>query len=297
MPNNDGTCLPYTVLTFSIGCGTGRSEIAASLAYLLATRGYRVWLVDGNLFAPSLDLLLGFRDGTDTLCQYLAGSQAMVPAYDIPVPVENGESGGLLLTPASRDETVRRQVEEVLQDSDWLAERLPEGIMQRAAMSTVDVIVVDSVPDLTPINRVWLAMSSLLLVVSGPNSVDSELLQTVFREDGVRDVTRKLVLFNNLELDDAHTPRGAMAPGLYEKRVADLIRSHTTGMIFGQDVEVFPAPVPFSSSLATFDHRDGLFVQHHPSSSFSRRMIRLSELVEVGLRDPSPHSVEEGKTG
>ena len=41
----------------SPGGGTGKSEIAAHVAYILANRGKRVWLIDANLFTPSLDLI------------------------------------------------------------------------------------------------------------------------------------------------------------------------------------------------------------------------------------------------
>lgn len=286
MPDTAVEPCPYMILVFSVGSGTGRSEIAASLAYMLATRGERVWLVDGNLFAPSLDLLLGHMDCTTNLSQYLAGTEPVVPTYDLSAAGPDGTRGHLFLTPASREEEARREVEDVLHDGDLLSERLPTGILRQAAEKGIDVIVVDSVPSFEPINRVWLAMTDLLLIVSGPNSVDSELLHTVFSEDSVRGVDRKLVLFNNLELDARRRPRWAMGTIPYRQRVTDFINRHQDRQIFGLDVEFFPDPLPFSEELATYDHCDGLFVQHEPESSFARQMEHIAEVVQEKMSCP-----------
>ena len=290
MPESAVASCPFMILVFSVGGGTGRSEIAASLAHMLATRGEHVWLVDGNLFAPSLDLLLGCPECTADLSQFLAGGVSVIPTYDLLVDNDDGGAGGyLLLTPASRAEEARRGVEEVLVDGDLLAERLPSGILMRAAEKGVDVIIVDTVPSFAPINRVWLAMTRLLLVVSGPNAVDSELLRTIFCEESVHRVDWKLVHFNNLELDCGRRPRGAMGTIPYRQQVADFIKQYQDGMIFGPDVEIFPDPVPFSEELATYDHRGGLFVKHEPDSSFARRMARIADVVrDVMTRQGSP---------
>ncbi len=281
-----GASRPRVILTFSIGGGTGRSEIAASIAYGLAQRGQRVWLIDGNLFAPALDLIFGCEGCSSTLSEYLAGSVPVIPINDLSETIlENG--GRLFLTPSSRDKVVRKQLEPVLEDADVLAERLPEGILTRAQDDQVDVVVIDSVPSFEPINKVWLALTDLLLIISRANALDIELLRTVLNEETVDDVTRKLIVFNNLQLDDCRCPRTAMETAKYQQRVADLILQHQKGMLFcgtranteSRAIEIFPKPVPYSEALATHDRCQGLFIRHEPASPFALQMDHLVEVV------------------
>ena len=46
------------LVVYSPAGGNGKSEIAANIAYYLAKTGYRIWLIDANTHAPTLDLIL-----------------------------------------------------------------------------------------------------------------------------------------------------------------------------------------------------------------------------------------------
>lgn len=289
-----GVPRPHVILTFSIGGGTGRSEIGASIAYGLAQRGRRVWLIDGNLFAPVLDLIFGCECCVPTLSDYLAGSVPGIPTNDLSKTILDA-GGRLFLTPSSRDKAVRKQLEPVLEDADVLAERLPAGILTRAQDEQVDVIVIDSVPSFEPINKVWLALTDLLLIISRANALDIELLRTVLNEETVDDVTRKMIVFNNLELDACRCPRTAMETAKYQQRVADLIQRHQKGTLFHSTgankesgaIEIYPDPVPYSEALAAHDRCQGLFMRHEPASPFA---IHMDHLVDVILSRIESHA-------
>src|SRR5262249_2514671 len=82
--------------------GTGKSNVTANLAMLLAQSGRRVGVVDTDLQSPGLHVLFGLEEEQHTLNEYLWGKCAIKQtAYDVTSKLKTEIAGKVYLIPAS----------------------------------------------------------------------------------------------------------------------------------------------------------------------------------------------------
>ena len=84
--------------------GTGKSNITANVAALLAVGGRRVGVIDTDIQSPGIHVLFGLDVGHTSyaLNDYLWGTCAITQAaYDVTARLEGGVAGQLFLVPSS----------------------------------------------------------------------------------------------------------------------------------------------------------------------------------------------------
>ena len=82
--------------------GTGKSNVTANLAALLARHGKRVGVVDTDLPSPGLHILFGLEEERHSLNEYLWGKCAIKQtAHDVTSKLKNDIEGKVYLIRAS----------------------------------------------------------------------------------------------------------------------------------------------------------------------------------------------------
>lgn len=133
--------------------GTGKSNIAANLAVLIANQGKRVGIVDTNLQAPSLHHLFGVTDAQPTFNDYLRGRCTIqAAAYDVTSKLAGRskgkttrpDAGALILMPAS---DLINQIAYVWKFGADL-EVLTRGYDEFCKLFALDLLIIDTDPGL-----------------------------------------------------------------------------------------------------------------------------------------------------
>ncbi|WP_153394988.1 MinD/ParA family ATP-binding protein [Ornithinicoccus halotolerans] len=165
--------------------GTGKSNLTANLAVLLARRGYAVGVVDTDLASPGIHVLFGL-DGEHVdaaLNDYLFGQCAIT---DVARRVTAGDGPGrLYLIPAS----VRAgEITRILREG-YDAQLLVRGLRDVIAALGLHLLLIDTHPGLGEETLLSLAISDTVLTVLRPDRQDYEgtaVLQEVAAGLGVR---------------------------------------------------------------------------------------------------------------
>ena len=273
------------ITIYSPGGGTGKSEIAASLAYLLGKKGKKVWLIDANLFAPSLDILFNISyNHCDTLTEFIINEEVSeIPVCNISHIIIPHSGGQLYLTPCIRyDADKRFKAEEALVDDINACEKIPEALSSGLG-EEIDFIIVDTHPGFERINQVWLGITKYLLIVSRMNDIDVENLKMLLKDRNILDIWKKLIVFNNVYLDE---DRNAFQTMENHQMIAKFLNICQNPAIItgtqgghGTTVEIFRHSIPYSEALASYPREKGLYIKSHPVSTFATILESLSEKI------------------
>jgi len=282
------------IVTYSPGGGNGKSEIAANLAYCMARRGRRVWILDANTFAPAQDIIFELNTYGQTFSDYLVDDTLdELPVYDVSGLLGVNRAGALFVTPSTRDDCdVRYDLQERTNENQLLIHDLPAALFDGMAARSIDLLIVDTYPSFEAINEVWLGLTEFLLLVSRIHTVDLENLRALLQDETVNEIDHKLIVFNNVHLDGEGRP----APDIDEKKIEWLLRtkqrldlkaylaSCTVATDAGcrSHVGIFRHPILYSENLALFRQmapRNGLFVQRDTTDQFSRTVDRLADYI------------------
>ncbi|MEM7773097.1 MAG: MinD/ParA family protein, partial [Cyanobacteria bacterium P01_A01_bin.37] len=96
--------MPKIISIHSFRGGTGKSNMAANLAAVMANQGKRVGIIDTDIQSPGIHVLFGMDEGTVkySLNDYLWGRCNLEEAaYDVTPPVINQADGKIYLVPSS----------------------------------------------------------------------------------------------------------------------------------------------------------------------------------------------------
>lgn len=263
------------ITVYSPGGGTGKSEIAASLAYTLARQGKNVWIIDANVFAPSMDILYDVNvDNSTTFNEFILNKKlSKIPVCDISHITKCTKGGKLFLTPSIRDDADKRfQIEHVLIEDESACDKIPEAIFNSLGEG-IDYLVVDTHPGFERINQVWLAITNYLLIISRITDVDLENLKMLLQERDVLDIKKKLVVFNNVTLNDERAAFKTMNNQKMQAKFLNLIQNPSQITAEQHDnassVELFMHPIPYSEALALYPSDKGLYIQKNKLSNFA----------------------------
>lgn len=152
--------------------GTGKSNVSANLAALLAKSGKRVAVVDTDIQSPGVHVLFGFDAAMPghTLNDYLYGACSIVEAaHDVSSSIGIGASGGALyLVPSS---IKAADIAKVLRQG-YDVELLNEGFRQLSKQLSLDVLLIDTHPGLNEETLLSITVSDVLLLILRPDKQD-----------------------------------------------------------------------------------------------------------------------------
>ena len=248
--------------------GTGKSNLVANLAWLAASRGARVAVLDTDLQSPGVHVILGADTNSmgHTLSDFV---QNRCELEDVVVDLtrQHGleDSGGsLLLLPSSmRLESITR----ILADG-YDVERLNAQLSGLADRLGLDYVLIDTHPGLNRETMLCAAVSDVLGLVLRPDDQD-------FQGTAVLVEIAKKIAVPEVSLILNKVPGGVDMQGLKQK-VKDA---------FGYPVA---GALALESDLARLGSA-GLFAAKYPEHRVSRELQRISSALL-----PLPLATQEG---
>jgi MinD-like ATPase involved in chromosome partitioning or flagellar assembly len=153
--------------------GTGKSNTTANVAYLLASEGKRVGVIDTDIQSPGIHVLFGL-DGAEistSLNDYLWHDQEITDtAIDVTQNFESIIEGKLYLIPSS---VKPAQITRVLREG-YDAKRLTQGLRKLVDGLSLDVLLIDTHPGLNEETLLSLVISQTLVIIMRPDKQDYE---------------------------------------------------------------------------------------------------------------------------
>jgi septum site-determining protein MinD len=153
--------------------GTGKSNMAANVATLLAAEGQRIGVVDTDLQSPGIHALFGLNQETMrySLNEYLwGGCDITQAAHDMTTNLDAGLRGRVYLVPSSiKVNDIARVMRE-----GYDVGLLNEGFRRLVKQLSLDVLMLDTHPGLNEETLLSIAMSNTLAIVMRPDQQDYE---------------------------------------------------------------------------------------------------------------------------
>jgi len=289
------------LVIYSAGCGNGKSEIAANLAFSIARRGIRTWVLDANTFAPAQDFILGVNLPVPNFSHFLLDpSMHEMPVYSLNKIFSNPHLVPLFLTPSERDnQKIRFGLQETVNSGADIYSKIPEAVFSAMVQHDIDLLIIDTHPSFERINEVWMGMTDFLLIISRINPVDLENLKSLLKDPSVSDIDQKLVVFTNVQIDKSRKALKDMDNAAIVGQLTELQHQfeHDRCVLDCPDPSTIPAGKTdiyqkaflYSKKLALFQQdsqRKGMFIEKEPRDGFSVNIERLGEKVVeiVGLK-------------
>jgi MinD-like ATPase involved in chromosome partitioning or flagellar assembly len=155
--------------------GTGKSNIAANVAYVLARRGQRVGIIDTDVQSPGVHAIFGLRGDSfrRSLNDYLLGRSdimaAVYPLGDNPAPSHEYLRGlPLFLIPSSIH---ANEIAQVLHEG-YDVGLLNDGFYHLMEALNLDALIIDTHPGLNEETLMSIAVSDALCVILRPDEQD-----------------------------------------------------------------------------------------------------------------------------
>ncbi len=281
------------IVVYSPGTGTGKSEIAANLAFYLSFLGKKIWIIDSNTFAPAQDIIFGFYEGERTFSNYLTEINSIeIPSYQILKPNKDTNSAPVYLTPAGRDDKkIRFLVKQQLNEGPQILSKIPLSIYSQMKKDKIDLVIIDTHPSFEEINDVWLAITDFLLIITRINDLELQNLICIVNDANIIDIPKKLVVLTNVKLRDREVSKD-MEDNLLTDKLLSLLQNPRLDHLVANcatypvskdtTLEFYREAFLYSQKLAYYQqmsHRDALFIEKEPLDNFSKGIEGLARYL------------------
>jgi len=153
--------------------GTGKSNITANVAALLASEGYRVGVIDADIQSPGIHVLFGMagEDIRHSLNDYLWGKCDIQQAvHDVTPHLGPEMAGRIFLIPSS---IKAGEITRVLREG-YNAKLLTRGLRSLIQVLNLDVLAIDTHPGLNEETLLSIVISHVLAIILRPDQQDYE---------------------------------------------------------------------------------------------------------------------------
>jgi len=200
--------------------GTGKSNLTANLATVIAAQGKRVGIVDTDIQSPGIHVIFGLEDKqiTRSLNDYLWGRCGIVDAaYPISLP---GLAGTIHLVPSSlRTGEITRVLRE-----GYDVSLLNDGFQSLLQQLKLDFLFIDTHPGLNEETLLSIAVSDVLVLILRPDQQDFQGTAVTVEVARKLEVPRMLLVVNKappaLDLkalrDQVHMAYQAPVAGMFQ---------------------------------------------------------------------------------
>jgi septum site-determining protein MinD len=151
--------------------GTGKSNLTANLATVIACGGKRVGIVDTDIQSPGIHVLFGLDEGqiSRALNDYLWGRCPIEDtAYTLPIPAVAAAGGEVFLIPSSMK---AGEIARVIREG-YDVNLLTDGFRELATRLELDYLFIDTHPGLNEETLLSLALSDYLVLILRPDRQD-----------------------------------------------------------------------------------------------------------------------------
>lgn len=151
--------------------GTGKSNTTANVSVLLASKGWKVGVVDTDIQSPGIHVLFGFDEEQMeySLNDYLWGNcRIEQAAYDMTGNLDGDIEGQIFLIPSSID---ANEIARVLREGYDIS-HLNDGLQDLIKALDLDALVIDTHPGLNEETLLSIAISDVLAIILRPDQQD-----------------------------------------------------------------------------------------------------------------------------
>jgi septum site-determining protein MinD len=176
--------------------GTGKSNMAANVATLLAAGGQRIGVVDTDIQSPGIHVLFGMSQETmsRSLNDYLWGRcEIGAAAYDVTSSLDEGLAGRVFLIPSSSNAS---DIARVMQDG-YDVGLLNQGVRNLIRELELDALIIDTHPGLNEETLLSIAICEALAIVMRPDQQDYEGTSVAVSVARKLRVPRMVLVVNN----------------------------------------------------------------------------------------------------
>jgi MinD-like ATPase involved in chromosome partitioning or flagellar assembly len=177
--------------------GTGKSNLTANLAAILAASGRRVAVVDTDIQSPGIHILFGLQGATiaHSLNDYLWGRSGIeAAALDLSTSIGIADPGRLFLVPSSINSG---EIARVLREG-CDARTLTGGLRKLARALNLDALLIDTHPGLNEETLLSIALSHTLVIVLRPDQQDYEGTGVTLEVASALNVPQMLLVVNKV---------------------------------------------------------------------------------------------------
>jgi len=189
--------MPQIVAMHSFRGGTGKSNITANLATLLASAGRRVGVIDTDIQSPGIHILFGLDEASmrHALNDYLWGTCDIAQtAHDVTPPLGGARSGHVFLIPSSLK---AGEIARVLREG-YDVSRLNDGFQDLIKTLALDVLLIDTHPGLNEETLLSIAVSDALVIILRPDQQDYHGTGVAVEVARKLDVPRLMLIVNKV---------------------------------------------------------------------------------------------------
>jgi MinD-like ATPase involved in chromosome partitioning or flagellar assembly len=189
--------MPQIVAMHSFRGGTGKSNITANLATLLASAGQRVGVIDTDIQSPGIHILFGLDEASmrHALNDYLWGTCDIAQtAHEVTPPLGGARSGHVFLIPASLK---AGEIARVLREG-YDVSRLNDGFQDLIKILALDVLLIDTHPGLNEETLLSIAVADVLVIILRPDQQDYQGTGVTVEVARKLDVPRLMLIVNKV---------------------------------------------------------------------------------------------------
>jgi MinD-like ATPase involved in chromosome partitioning or flagellar assembly len=237
--------------------GTGKSNLTANLAVLVARRGLRVGIVDTDIQSPGIHVLFGLDESkiNRALNDYLYGQCAIEDtAYEITPPAVAASRGTIHLIPSS---IKAGEIARVLREG-YDVGLLNDGFQDLTTRLRLDYLFIDTHPGLNEETLLSIAISDVLVLILRPDQQDFQGTAVAAEVARKLQVPRMLLVVNKALASMNFAALRQQVENSYNAPVS---------AVFAETEEM----IELGSA--------GLFCLRHPQHPFTKELERLAEQV------------------
>jgi len=197
VPTESEDLMPQIISVHSYRGGTGKSNITANLATLLATDGRRVGVIDTDIQSPGIHILFGLDESKlqHSLNDYLwGGCHIKETAHDVTWQLGGEIAGQLFLIPSSMK---AGDIARVLREG-YDVGVLRDGFHELIEALRLDMLMIDTHPGLNEETLLSIAISDSLVIVLRPDQQDYQGTSVTVEVARKLDVPRSLLIVNKV---------------------------------------------------------------------------------------------------
>jgi len=189
--------MPQIISVHSYRGGTGKSNITANIATLLARAGRRIGIVDTDIQSPGIHILFGLDESEirHSLNDYLWGTcHIKETAQDVTSRLTTNITGHIFLVPSSMK---AGDIARVLREG-YDVGVLRDGFQELIDALKLDVLMIDTHPGLNEETLLSIAISDTLVIVLRPDQQDYQGTSVTVEVARKLDVPRLLLIVNKV---------------------------------------------------------------------------------------------------